>query len=410
VLELLSPLKPTDLFKAGALSLCVVGIGLPAAEHYLSRGTIASEAAAQTKSATVPVTAFDPALLQAGLNAAGYNSFRAKTPTEIVAQTKPATVLITVFMPNKHGKPNKHIKPTKHGQLMGWGAGWFVDKDGNVVTANHVTSGAAKIFVTTAEGEKFPAELIGSDPKADVAVLRIHAGHATPYLPWGGYAGLRPGAEVIEIGNPLNMNFSASFGHVSALHRSLGDTINMVQYDAANNPGNSGGPVMDAQGRVIGLADMLVAPTARIGLAQFAGLAFAVPEDHVHKVVDDIIKHGKAMTGRLRITYEDATKPDKKFPVEQAGAGAVVLTVEAGGAADLSGLKKGDIIVSCGDTKITEKDDLAAILNLTHPGDPLRLTIMRRGEKREIELVLGGDLLPSNPLPPKPKALAAMAP
>jgi S1-C subfamily serine protease len=114
------------------------------------------------------------------------------------------------------------------------------------------------------------------------------------------------------------------------------------------------------------------------------------------------------MRGQLRMTYEDATKPDKKFPVDETGAGALVLTVEAGSTAELSGLKKGDIIVCCGDTKITQKEDLASIIDLSRPGDPLRLTVIRGGEKREFELVLGGDALPPHPVPPEPKAVAAV--
>jgi serine protease Do len=185
----------------------------------------------------------------------------------------------------------------------------------------------------------------------------------------------------------------------------------MVQYDAATNPGNSGGPVVNAKGQVIGLADIILSKTGgRNGMPQNAGLAFAVPEDRVHKAVDDILAYGEVITGQPRFTYEDAKKPDEKFPVYQAGAGAVVLTVDAGSAAEKSGLEKGDIIVSCGGIKIAEDEDLTAIINLTHPGDLLTLTVTRDGEKREIELVLGGDALPSNPLPPKPKALAAMAP
>lgn len=383
--------KLANLLSGGALSLTVLHAGASVTEYTPFRNKTTAEVALTKAEVAQIVEKSKTEIVQI---IAQTKAEASKTAAEIVAQTKPATVLVTVFNPDGG---------------RGLGAGWFVNKDGDIVTAEHVTSGAAKVFVTTADGEMFPAELIGSDKQADVAVIRIHANGDTPYLSWG-RADLRAGDEVIEIGNPFGAKFTATFGHVSALHRNLGSDIDMLQYDAATNPGNSGGPVVNAKGQVVGLADMIVSATVRMDMNQNAGLAFAVPEDRVHKAVTDILAYGEVVTGQPRFTFEDATKPDKKFPVSQAGTGAVVLTVDAASASDKSGLKEGDIIVSFDDRKITDADDLTAALYLTHPGDRRTLTVVRDGEKHEIELVLGGDALPSHPLPPKPKALAAMAP
>jgi S1-C subfamily serine protease len=164
---------------------------------------------------------------------------------------------------------------------------------------------------------------------------------------------------------------------------------------------------MDAGGRIAGLQESVFSPM--IKQPQSVGVNFAVAEPYVRKVFEDIRDYGKVIRGQPGFTYENATKPDRtKLPMRQPGAGALILTVEAGSAADRIGLKKDDIIIACGDTKIAEKNDLDARLALTHPGNSLKLVYTRGGERHEVELLLGGDALPSHPPPPQPKPLAAM--
>lgn len=325
----------------------------------------------------------------------------------------PATVGITVFKLDTKAKNIKII-------WSNWGAGWFADKDGNIVTARHVLLGSdktlgtdKKVVVTMADDRSFEARVVGDDEKTDVAVLHIDAGHPTPYLPWGGYDGLKMGADVIVIGHPFRLSASVSAGIVSGLHRYLLDPTDnspmppdMFQYDAASNPGNSGGPVMDARGAVIGLQESVFSPS--IQQPQSVGVNFAVAEPYVRRAFEDIRDYGKVIRGQPGFTYEDATKPDRtKLPMRQPGAGAAILTVEAGSAAARIGLKTGDIIVTCGDTKIAGKYNLDPCLALTHPGDSFKLAYTRGGERHEVELLLGGGPLPPRAAPPQAQTSAA---
>jgi len=195
------------------------------------------------------------------------------------------------------------IVPPRAEQALG--TGFFISKDGYVVTNHHVIAGASEIKVTTHDGHIYTAKLIGSDKKADLAVLKIDTGHADPFLKFGDSGKLELGDWVVAIGNPFGLGFSVSAGVVSALHRDIGSGPydNFIQTDAAINRGNSGGPMLDAAGHVVGVDSAIYSPSGGS-----VGIGFAIPSSMVEPVAKSLIAHGKMIRGwaGLRIEHVSA--------------------------------------------------------------------------------------------------------
>lgn len=283
------------------------------------------------------------------------------------------------------------MRPTPQGS----GSGFIWDDDGHVVTNFHVIAHAESAVIRTADGLEYPAELVGSAPDQDLAVLRIDApiGTLTP-LSVGRSNDLRVGQSTFAIGNPFGLDHTLTTGVISALDREMqsisGRTIfGVIQTDAAINPGNSGGPLLDSAGRLIGVNSAIESPSGA-----YAGIGFAVPVDTVNRIVPQLIRHGHAPRPGLGVQLA------RNQLAQQLGVqGAVVLGVARGSAAAAAGIQPmyrdrrgrvhvGDVITSVDGEAVRRGDDLIRLLDGRQLGDVVQLGIQRGGAQRSVKVVL----------------------
>jgi serine protease Do len=269
----------------------------------------------------------------------------------------------------------------------GLGSGFIFASDGQILTNAHVVSGARRIRVTLADGRTFDAGLVGADTEVDVAILRIGADH----LPVAelGRAPLKVGQLVIAVGNPYGLNWTVTAGVVSALGRTLEapgvrKMTNLIQTDTSINPGNSGGPLVDSQGRVIGIT------TAMMPMAQ--GLGFSMPLDTVKSAIARInSKRGSTPAGvsmgvggmrvRLDTQLRQALNLAQQYGME-------VLEIRQGGPADRAELKRLDVIIAAEDVPVTEPRDLQRIVRRHRVGEKVLVSFLRGGRQRKVTVVL----------------------
>ena len=279
--------------------------------------------------------------------------------------------------------------PQRPGQgipVQAGGSGVIITPDGYVLTNNHVVSGAAVTIVTTADGQALSAHLVGADPATDLAVVRIDA-TALPVAQFGDSDSLRVGQLVLAIGSPFGFQATVTSGIVSAVGRSLrsesGRLIeDIVQTDAPLNPGNSGGPLVDAHGRVVGIN------TAIIAYAQ--GICFAIPANTAKWVAGLLIKEGRVRRGYLGITAQIRhLHPGVVHAYNLASdRGVEVLEVMPGGPADYAGVRPGDVILAIDDTPVSSIDDIYRFLNRTAPGGRFTLSLLRGRQRLEVATTL----------------------
>ena len=269
----------------------------------------------------------------------------------------------------------------------GLGSGFLFASDGQILTNAHVVSRAKRIQVTLADGRKFDAGLVGSDPDVDVAVLRIGADH----LPVAelGRVPLRVGQLVLAVGNPYGLNWTVTAGVVSALGRDLDipgsrKMTNLIQTDTSINPGNSGGPLVDSAGRVVGIT------TAMMPLAQ--GLGFSVPLYTVKATIAKITRKREAKpegvslgVGGMRVKIDPALQ--KSLNLRQQ-FGMELLEIRRDGPADRAELKRMDIILAAADEFVTEPRDLQRIVRRHNFGEKLTISFLRGGKQRKVTVVL----------------------
>jgi len=269
----------------------------------------------------------------------------------------------------------------------GAGSGVIIAPDGFILTNNHVVEGAQDVEVSLTDGRMFPAQIVGGDPATDLAVVRAGA-TGLPTAELGDSSSLRVGQLVIAIGNPLGFQSTVSTGVISALGRALrsqsGRLIeNVIQTDVPLNPGNSGGPLVDSRGRVIGIN------TAMIFMAQ--GISFAVPVSTARWVVGELVTNGKVRRAYLGIGGQ--ARPISRRvqrSVESSAATAVeVVSVEAHGPAHRAGLREGDLIVAVNGKGVASVDDIHRLLTGWSPGSQFTVTILRDGERHQMDIVSG---------------------
>jgi S1-C subfamily serine protease len=277
----------------------------------------------------------------------------------------------------------------------GSGSGFVWDNKGHIVTNFHVMQGANSLSVTLADGKKYDAEVVGSEPNKDLAVLRIQAPAASLYpLERGDSDKLVVGQKVLAIGNPFGFDQSLTTGIISALGReikSMNETTisDVIQTDASINPGNSGGPLLDSAGRLIGLNTAIYSPSGAS-----AGIGFAVPVSVIERVVPQILEFGHVRRAGFGVTLV----PDnyaRRMQVE----GVVINTVARGGAASRAGLRGvsqdrygnvelGDVIVGIDDIPIKTYDDMYQALEARRAGDRVKVRVRRDARERDVEIVL----------------------
>ncbi|HSJ26560.1 MAG TPA: trypsin-like peptidase domain-containing protein [Longimicrobiales bacterium] len=307
----------------------------------------------------------------------------------------PAVVQITTVAVNEIPQQALPFHPEGIEQrTQGTGSGFIFDERGYILTNYHVVRNALHVNVVMLDGREYTADVIGSDPDTDVAVLRIEParGEQLPVIQLGDSDGLRVGEWVIALGNPLGLTFTTTAGIVSAKGRAIGILAQssdtpleaFIQTDAAINPGNSGGPLVDLNGRVIGINTAIQSPT---GLN--AGAGFAIPIALAKKVADDIVAYGVVHRPRLGVTIEDVNAADAEVYSLPSITGAEVTSVQPGTPADRAGLQLGDVIVTIEDRPVHTVSELQARVARFQPGDRIRVGYIRYGREGEATVELG---------------------
>jgi len=268
------------------------------------------------------------------------------------------------------------------------GSGVIVSPDGYILTANHVVEGAEKITVALGNGEQeFDARVIGTDPPTDVAVIKIDNKKDMPALPLGNSDQLEVGDTVLAIGDPFRIGQTVTMGIVSGIGRGIGatDYEDFIQTDAAINMGNSGGALVDAQGRLMGINTAILSSSGG-----FQGVGFAVPINLARFVMERIITEGKVPRGYLGVALQDEVTAElaKQFNLPDM-TGALVTTVEPNSPADKAGFKEGDIIVQFNGKKIVDRRQLSLVASQTAPGTKVDVKVVREGKARTLTATLG---------------------
>jgi S1-C subfamily serine protease len=266
----------------------------------------------------------------------------------------------------------------------GAGSGFIFTPDGLVLTNSHVVDGATAIEATLADGTSCHAAMVGNDPDTDLALIRI-SGSALPAAPLGDSARLRPGQLVIAVGNPLGFHHTVTTGVVSAVGRSLRSRNgrlmeNIIQTDAALNPGNSGGPLLTSAGEVVGVN------TAIIYGGQ--GLSFAVPIDTAKLVIADLLRNGRVRRSYLGIGGRSTEIPRSLMWRHglSSSAGVLVMSIVADGPASVAGIREGDILVIFDEKPLTSVDDLHRLLTDRTIGRPIPVVVLRGQERLRLEV------------------------
>ncbi|KIN62141.1 putative trypsin-like serine protease [Sulfitobacter noctilucicola] len=316
---------------------------------------------------------------------------------DLVEEVSPAVVFIEVT--GKASPASDHVPQNIPPQLrrffddqgrsapaQGLGSGFIISEDGKIVTNHHVVDGAEKVSVKLADGRRFDAEVVGSDPMTDIAVLKVTADVDLPTVSFGPSTDLRVGDEVVAVGNPFGLGGTVTSGIVSALSRDIrsGPFDDFIQTDAAINRGNSGGPLFDNAGNVIGVNTAIISPGGGS-----VGIGFAVPSDLVQMIVADLADDGQVARGWLGVNIRPMTEEVANVLGYDTPKGAVVEAVSPDSPAAKAGLRRGDIIVSFGDTDVVELRDLTRAVATTTPEASSKVTVLRRGAEVTLDVTVG---------------------
>ena len=283
----------------------------------------------------------------------------------------------------------RHFRiPQQRGEqrIRGQGSGFIIREDGIVLTNAHVIDGADEVVVKLIDKREFKAKVLGADKATDVAVLRIE-GRNLPTVKIGSSANTRVGEWVLAIGSPFGFENSATAGIISAKSRSLPDDsyVPFIQTDVAVNPGNSGGPLFNMAGEVVGINSQIYSRSGG-----YQGLSFAIPIDVAMSVQEQIVKHGKVQRGRLGITIQDVNQSlAESFKLDKP-AGALVASIENDSPAAKAGLEPGDVILSVNGKEIVSSNELPPLVAAIRPGETAKLQVWRKGASREVSVKVGG--------------------
>ncbi len=261
------------------------------------------------------------------------------------------------------------------------GSGVIVSKEGHVLTNHHVIAGMTEIQVQLSDGRKSPARLIGSDPSTDIAVLSIEAKNIEP-LPLGDSDQMLPGQQVFAIGNPLALGESVSRGIVSARDRAINDSgLEFLQHDAAVNPGNSGGPLLNIRGEIIGINSQIASNTGR-----FQGISFAIPSNTARRVLESITARGRIVRVWIGLQMQNLTpRLAANFGVPDTD-GVLITDVVRGAPGELAGLKAGDVVRKISGKPVRNADGLRSILATAKPGEIVEVQIIRAGREGAVKV------------------------
>jgi S1-C subfamily serine protease len=300
--------------------------------------------------------------------------------TAAATRVSPAVVYIDVRQASKTGRSDRSA-----GEIRGSGSGFLITPDGFILTNSHVVQGATQIEVVLNDGSRYRADPVGDDPYTDLAVIRISAPSLHP-ASLGDSKRVKVGQLVIAIGNPFGFQCTVTTGVISALGRSLRSTSgrlidDVIQTDAALNPGNSGGPLVTSRGDVIGVNTAVILPAQ--------GLCFAIAINTAEFVASRLIRDGKIRRGHIGVAGQNVPLPRRvvRFHKTPSETGILVVSVAPGSPAQRAGLREGDILLSYDGQPTPGIDDLHRLLTETRVGVPAPLTILRGVEKRTLHIM-----------------------
>ncbi len=264
----------------------------------------------------------------------------------------------------------------------GVGSGFVVSADGFILTNHHVVEGADEIYVTLTDKREFKGRVVGSDRRTDVALVKIEAS-GLPKLTIGDSNKVRVGEWVLAIGSPFGLDNTVTAGIVSAKGRETGDYLPFIQTDVAVNPGNSGGPLLNLRGEVIGINSQIYSRTGG-----FMGISFAIPIDEAMRVADQLKASGRVVRGRIGVGIAEVTKEIAEPLGLPRAVGALVRNVEAGGPAARAGVEEGDIILRFDGKPIERSTDLPRLVGATKPGAKVSMQVWRKGANRDLQVTV----------------------
>ena len=271
--------------------------------------------------------------------------------------------------------------------LQGAGSGVIITPDGYIVTNNHVIDGASEIEVTLNNNKTYKAEVIGSDPISDIALIKVDADEDLEYIPFGNSDNLELGEWVLAVGNPFNLKSTVTAGIISAKARDLNvrdsSPQSFIQTDAAINPGNSGGALVNINGELIGINTAISSPSG-----SYIGYAFAVPSNNARKIVEDIMEFGDVKKGILGIRGQGITPEAIQRLELKESQGVFVSEVTPGSGAEKSGIRQNDIIRKIDNIEINKFSDLTGYINSKRPGDQVNVMLLRDGKEKEVNVKL----------------------
>jgi len=270
-------------------------------------------------------------------------------------------------------------------EQVGTGSGVIISEDGYIVTNNHVVKDATEIEITLNNKKSYKAKLVGTDSKMDIALLKITADEKLPYTAFANSDSVKIGEWVLAVGNPYNLNSTVTAGIISAKARNL-DTSGIqsfIQTDAAVNPGNSGGALVNTRGELIGINTMISSPTG-----SYTGYSFAIPSNNAKKIIDDLIEFGNVQRGVLGVEGGELNSQASKELGVKETQGFYINKVQKKSGAEKAGLQKGDIIIKLDDQNIATFADLSGYINTKRPNDKVEVTFIREGKDKVLPVVL----------------------
>jgi len=271
--------------------------------------------------------------------------------------------------------------------MVGSGSGVIISPDGYIITNNHVIENSSELEVILNNNKTYIAQLIGTDPKSDIALIKIDPDTELPFVPFADSNSIKIGEWVLAVGNPFNLTSTVTAGIVSAKSRDLdetdGNSQSFIQTDAAVNRGNSGGALVNTQGQLVGINTAITSETG-----SYVGYSFAVPSNTARKIVEDIMEYGGVQRGILGITGGSLNSDSANYYGVNETEGVYVNGIETGSGADKGGIEKGDIIKNIDGYKIAKFSDLAGYLGSKRPNDIVAVTVLRDGKQRIIPVTL----------------------
>ena len=284
--------------------------------------------------------------------------------------------------PDRPQRGRKQAPQQEEEVPRGVGSGFIISVDGYVMTNAHVVDGADEVYVTLTDKREYKAKIIGADKRTDVALVKVEGGNL-PRLTLGDSNRIRVGEWVIAIGSPFGLDNTVTSGIVSAKARDTGEYLPLIQTDVAVNPGNSGGPLINMRGEVIGINSQIYSRSGG-----YMGISFAVPIDEAIRVSEQLKSSGKVTRGRIGVQIGEVTKEVAESLGLSKAQGALVSRVEPGGPAEKAGLEAGDIILKFNGAAIERASDLPRMVGSTKPGTRSTVTVWRKGANRDLAVTI----------------------